>query len=266
MNSTQLQAVRRHFIEYANGYIAEAGDMKHMMEMKREHCAFVARNCRELAETSGWSDEEANTAEALGILHDVGRFPQLEEYGTFVDAKSINHGERGWQAIRESGLLDEVDPALRNAILDGVRHHNARIIPESLPPAHLRWVRLIRDADRLDIYRIVLDAIENDQLDEHPEIGLSLAREGDPCPELIEKILQRGAPSYSDLKCFNDFVLLILSWANHMGYPATLRLMRDRNIIDRFAAHLPTEVPAVGNVLSSLRACVMDAGSEQPDA
>ena len=56
MTSEQLQAVRRHFIAYANGYIAQAGEMKHMMELKREHCAFVARNCRELAVASAVLD------------------------------------------------------------------------------------------------------------------------------------------------------------------------------------------------------------------
>jgi hypothetical protein len=260
MNSDQLQAVRRHFIEYANGYIAGAGDMKHMMELKREHCAFVARNCRELAVSNHWNSADIHTAEALGFLHDIGRFPQLEEYGTFMDAKSINHGERGWQAIRESGLLDEVEPELKNAILDGVRHHNARTISENLPEGHLRWVKLIRDADRLDIYRVVLDALENDTLAAHPEIGLGLSIEGDPCPELLEKLMEQEAASYSDLKCLADFFLLILSWVNHMGYPATLEIMQDRKIIDRFAVYLPEEIPMVGKVISSFRKSMEDAG------
>jgi HD superfamily phosphodiesterase len=258
MTSTQLQAVRRHFIEYANSYIERAGDMQHMMELKREHCAFVARNCRELAESSGWSLDDVNTAEALGLLHDVGRFPQLEEYGTFMDANSINHGERGWQAIRESALLDEVEEELRDALLNSVRHHNARTVPADLPEPHIRWVNLVRDADRLDIYRVVLDAIVNEKLEEHPEIGLGLSLDGDPCPELIEKIIQRDAPCYTDLKCFADFVLLILSWLYHMNYPAALKLVRERGIVDKFAEHLPVDLPQVEGVISRLRKHVMD--------
>lgn len=253
MTPGQLQAVRRHFIEYANGYIDRAGSMRHLMELKREHCAFVARNCRELAVSSGWNSGDVRTAEALGFLHDVGRFPQLEEYGTFMDAKSIDHGERGWRAIRESGLLDEVEPELRDAILSGVRHHNAHIIPADLPKTHYRWINLIRDADRLDIYRIILDALVNNRLGDQSGLALELPREGDPSPELIEKIMQRGAPSYSDLKCVADFLLLILSWSYQMNYPATLGIMRERNIIDQFAVYLPTGFPGVGGVISNLR-------------
>lgn len=253
MTEEQLQAVRRHFHEYANGYIDRAGAMRHLMELKREHCAFVARNCRELAASSGWNPGDVRTAEALGFLHDIGRFPQLEEYGTFMDAKSIDHGERGWQAIRESGLLDEVEPDLRDAILSGVRHHNAHTLPHDLPEPHCRWLNLIRDADRLDIYRIILDALERNRLGEHSGIALDLPLEGDPDPELLEKIMQRGAPSYSDLKCVADFLLLILSWSYQMNYPATLGIMRERNIIDQIVAYLPTGLPRVGSVVSSLR-------------
>ena len=227
-----------------------------MMELKREHCAFVARNCRELAVSSGWNSADVNTAEVLGFLHDIGRFPQLEEYGTFVDAKSIDHGERGWQAIRENGFLDEVKADVREAILIGVRHHNAHTIPDNLSKLDYRWVSLIRDADRLDIYRIVLDAIVNKKLEDHPEIRLGLSLEGNPSPELVEKVICGDAPSYSELTCFADFLLLILSWSNHMSYPATLKLMHKRNVIDALAVYLPTELPAVGKAISSLQKTV----------
>jgi hypothetical protein len=253
MTPSQLQAVRRHFAEYANGYIDRAGSARHMMELKREHCAFVARNCRELAVSSGWKKEDVNTAEALGFLHDIGRFPQLEEYGTFRDAESIDHGERGWQAIRESGLLDEVELELRDAILSGVRHHNAHTLPPNLPEPHYRWVTLIRDADRLDIYRIVLDALVHNKLGEHSGIALDLPLEGGPCPEMLEMIRRQVPPSYTDLKCVADFLLLILSWSYQMNYPAALRIMRERNIVDQFTAYLPTGLPAVGNAVSNLR-------------
>ena len=259
MTKEQLQGIRRHFIAYANGFISKAGDMRHMMELKREHCAFVARNCRELAASSSWSQQDVNTAEALGFLHDIGRFPQLDEYGTFMDAKSINHGERGWQALQESNVLEGLGEELRAALLNGVRHHNARTIPSDLPDAHLPWVNLIRDADRLDIYRVVLDALENDQLEEHPEIGLGLSMEGDPSPEVVETIRAKKAPAYTDLNNINDFLLLILSWINLMGYPATLKMMRDRRIIERFSNYLPTDIPEIGALLNDFQQTVDDA-------
>lgn len=256
MTKQQLQILRTRFLAYADGYLAKAGLMRQMMELKREHCAFVARNCRELAQLLSWSEADINQAEALGLLHDIGRFPQLEEYGTFMDARSINHGERGWQAVQESDILAEIDPAQHAAVLNAVRYHNARNIPDDLPVAHVRWLKLIRDADRLDIYRVVHDAIVYDKLEDHPEIGLGLTLEGDPCPEVLESILNGEAPAYTDLKSFNDFLLLILGWINLMGYPQTLQMMRKRGVIDWFTARLPLDIDEVRHLVNKLRQTV----------
>ncbi len=253
MTREQLQAIRRHFHEYADGYIARAGDMRHMMELKRTHCAFVARNCCELAVSSGWNPSDLRAAEALGFLHDVGRFPQLEEYGTFRDDRSIDHGERGWRAIRESGLLDGIDPGLRAALLDGVRYHNARALPENLPPEHYRWLRLIRDADRLDIYRVVLDTFDNDRVEEHPDIVLNLSIDGAPSARVLETIRRREQPAYPDLRTVSDFILMLLSWSYQMNFPAARATMLERGIFDRLAGHLPARNPETDALLSDLR-------------
>lgn len=258
MTKEQLQGVRRRFLEFASGFISTAGDMRHMMELKREHCAFVARNCRDLARGEGWTAADIHAAEALGVLHDIGRFPQLEEYGTFLDAQSIDHGKRGWQAVQESGVLDSVEPALKGALLDGVRYHNARLIPTDLPAGHLRWVNLIRDADRLDIYRVVLDAIETGQLEEHPEIGLGLTRDGGASPETVTAISQGHLPAYSELKTFADFLLLLLSWIDLCEYDMTLKLIGERQVVDRISRHLPQE-ESVLELVDQFRAKVLTA-------
>ena len=39
--------------------------------------------------------EDIKLAELIGLLHDIGRFEQLKRFNTFVDKKSINHGEFG---------------------------------------------------------------------------------------------------------------------------------------------------------------------------
>ena len=252
MNKNQLALIRLHFIEYANRYISNAGNMRPMMELKRVHCAFVAKNCRQLAVSNGWKNSEVYTAEAIGLLHDVGRFPQLEEFGTFRDDLSINHGERGWQAIQESGLLDELAPDLRDVILNSVRYHNVRIIPDNLPKEHYRWIELIRDADRLDIYRVVLDALENKKYEAHPDILLNLPPDREPSPLIVDLVQQKHPPAYSDLTCVADFLLVLLSWSYQMNYSATLEIMKERKIIERLAAHLPQNNPKINAILSTL--------------
>lgn len=259
MNAAQLSAVKDHFFSYSDGYIRRSGPMVRMMELKREHCAEVAANCRTLAEAMNWPYEDVNTAEALGFLHDVGRFPQLEEYGTFMDSKSIDHGERGYQAILESDLLRELEPEHRDGILNGVRYHNKKTVPEGLPEDNYPFLRLIRDADRLDIYRVVYEAIKTDTIAEHPEIGLGLSLEGAPSKAVLDAVALRKPANYTDLKCFADFVLLIISWAYQMNNPAALKIMRERNVVDGLSATLPMNDPAVAQFVSGIKMFMGDS-------
>ena len=42
----------------------------------------------------------------LGLLHDIGRFEQLTQYGTFKDADSVDHAELGADILFKDGLIE----------------------------------------------------------------------------------------------------------------------------------------------------------------
>ena len=252
MTHTQLQNIRRRFLAYVNAYIDQSGKMKNMMELKREHCAFVAKNARELAERSGWDQSQLYAAEALGLLHDIGRFPQLEEYGTFRDECSINHGLRGAQAIKEEGLLDDIDEQLRESIILAVLHHNERELNQKIPTKALPWLKLIRDADRLDIYRVILEKLKNGELEKHPDVVLHLEINAPPSPTILKAISNHQPPAYTDLRSVADFLLMLLSWTHQMTLlPAAYEIMKERGILPEFVKFLP-KLPEVEFFLNQL--------------
>jgi hypothetical protein len=252
MDKTQLRAIKHQCNGYAKRYMDRAGPILDMMQLKRTHCAFVAKNCRLLAMGEGWSEADVHAAESLGFLHDIGRFSQLEEYGTFKDADSINHGERSYQVILESNLLVGIESDRRDALLNAVRYHNAIELRTDLPAEHLNYLKLIRDADRLDIYRVVYDALAGDKLVKHPEICLGLPVEAIPSAEVLARVEARQYLSYDQLKNSADFLILILSWCYQMHYPATCRLIDARHILADYAAFLPMHLPAVARVIDQI--------------
>ena len=84
INEKQVKEV---FQKYVSDF--DAGDA--MIRLKIVHTNHVAELCRKLAGSLEMSEEECELAWLLGILHDLGRFVQIREYGTFDDAVSINH-------------------------------------------------------------------------------------------------------------------------------------------------------------------------------
>ena len=54
------------------------------------------------------SKEDIDLAWLTGLLHDIGRFEQVRRYGTFNDAKSIDHGKLGVEILFLEGKIDNV--------------------------------------------------------------------------------------------------------------------------------------------------------------
>ena len=78
---------RRAFAEYTRAY--DPTDPK--VRLKIEHTYRVAALCEQIARSLSLSGADTDLAWLAGLLHDVGRFEQLRRYGTFEDAKSIDH-------------------------------------------------------------------------------------------------------------------------------------------------------------------------------
>ncbi len=81
----------------------------------------------------------------LGLLHDIGRFQQLTQYGTFKDAESVDHAELGADILFKDGLIHSFPsfsvPELTDDRLiaeTAIRLHNKLALPGNLDEKRLR--------------------------------------------------------------------------------------------------------------------------------
>ena len=81
----------------------------------------------------------------LSLIHiyDAGRFEQLKNYGTFIDADSIDHAEYGAQILFEQGKIrDYTEDASEDTLLwNAVRYHSAYRIPD-MPDERLSLIHI----------------------------------------------------------------------------------------------------------------------------
>ena len=141
------------FKEYVKNYNPEDPQI----ELKISHIQRVADVARKTAQYLELSEEDIGLAELIGLLHDIGRFEQIKQYHTFIDKKSINHGEFGAKLLFEEGLIrnfiddNQYDNIIKNAILN----HNRAKIDSSLSERELLHAKIIRDSDKTDILYIL---------------------------------------------------------------------------------------------------------------
>jgi hypothetical protein len=205
-------------------------------------------------------DESLTFCVHLGALfHDVGRFPQYARYGTFNDRISVDHGRMSVNVLRESGVLDSLPDRDRRVVLASVFLHNKPSLPEHL---HFRLkcvVRILRDADKLDIFKVILphlspDAPENDVI--------TLAVKPHPTaytPKILERLRQRKPVRYEDMAWMNDLKLMLCGWIYDFNFDVARQLVGERRYLERLFETLPRTpefVELAGRLEEDLRRAV----------
>ena len=141
------------FLTFASGF--DLADPK--IELKLRHTFHVVDACFYLARALKLSDEETYIACLIGLLHDVGRFEQLTRFHSFDDSL-IPHAKLSVKFLFLDGhIQDYLAPkyeAWSPVIEAAIEYHGVFQVPDGLPENVLLFTQLIRDADKLDNFRV----------------------------------------------------------------------------------------------------------------
>jgi putative nucleotidyltransferase with HDIG domain len=239
MLQNYLQEIQRWFREYVDDFRGPDQKLPPLLQLKLEHSLRVAEDARGMARDLGWPDADVNTAEAIGLLHDVGRFSQYAEFKTLSDRHSINHAGRSWEVVDQEIVLSGVSTTDCQRIKDAILYHNNIEIPADVSKDSLPFVRLIRDADKLDIFIVFHEMVTNDMLEDHPELIFGVRLEGTANPELVDMIRARQNVPFSMIKSLTDFKFIQMSWVYDIHYPPAFDRIDQRNIIGKLESLMP---------------------------
>ena len=169
MDQNQLDRFKRWFDDYSNRFLGSDEYVNANLKLKQEH---TKRTCQEivlLAEELALDANQVRIAELIALFHDVGRFPQFAEHRTFHDPRSVNHCQLGVDVLNREGILDSLRDEERQWVETAVRYHGCKTLPSELTGLTLLFCKLIRDTDKIDIFRVVLEAYRQYEENPHPE-------------------------------------------------------------------------------------------------
>ncbi len=239
MNQPELQNLKKWFSEYCRSfYSSDPRDQKNI-STKEEHTYRVCANMTEIARHLGLDEDRTALAEAIALFHDVGRFLQYQRYRTFRDSISANHATLGAGVLVKQNALGGLPDRERKLILRAVTLHNVFTLPGGIDEEDLLLVKMVRDADKLDIWRIFIDYYACKDEERASAVGLGLPDIPDYSRDVMASLFQRQMVRLSDLRTLNDFKLLQLAWIFDLNFVRSLQLILERRIIDQIAATLP---------------------------
>lgn len=236
-----LDTLTQRYVAYVDSFRGSDGRLPEMLQLKLDHTQGVLADARRIMAGEGWPEPQRVLGEACALLHDAGRYSQLQEFGTFQDARSIDHARRGVEVIRRERWLDRLPAGERRAVLASVALHNRREVPVALKGDVAALTHVVRDADKLDIFRVMEVSIADGSLERNPEIAWDLQVRGAPSPEIVGAVSAGQSVNYAWIKSLSDFVLIQVGWLNGgLRFPTSVRLAHERRALEFRETYLKT--------------------------
>jgi hypothetical protein len=238
MEQYRLDAIRTWFDGYVQTFYNIDPDGLRNIMLKVEHTRKVCQVMDLLAAGEKLSPDEARMAGAIALLHDVGRFSQYRRWRTFRDSDSDNHARMAVEVIREQGVLNGISADERLLIEEAVRFHNLLDLPERVASPTRLHMELIRDADKLDIWRVFLDECCLPDEQRASAVYLGLPDVAEFSPACLADLAEMRVVRLDECRSVNDIKLMLISWALELGFVSSYRLLLERGYIPRLAASL----------------------------
>lgn len=216
-------------------YISNYDSSNDRIRVKIGHIERVAGMAKEIAKSLKLEEEDIKLAELIGLLHDIGRFEQVRRYDTFIDQKSVNHGELGVEILFEQGLIREFiedtqyDEIIKKSILNHNRNQDAI---QTANERELLHSKIIRDADKVDI--IYMLSFENKET----AWGSSNIDKEKISEEIYREFKEEKAICYDQRKTAVDALVSHFAYVFDFNYEYALQIVKEKKyfkkIYERF--------------------------------
>ena len=270
--------IKKTFQEYTDRYDSTNPKIK----LKIDHTYRVADLCEQIAQSLELSAAEVDLAWLSGMLHDVGRFEQLRRYNTFSDAQSIDHARFAVELLYDEGLIADYVPEISTTelvsdartwrsmggvnefptaqsedmplsdILQTLRiaigEHSAYRIQKGLDERTRMFCQILRDADKVDIFRVICDTPMEEVYGFQTKDILRSAI----TPEVMQAFYEHHAVLRKLKKCPADYIVAHGSLTFELVYPESLRIAKEQGYLKQMMS-FQSENPDTAEIFEDLR-------------
>ena len=216
-----IQMAIKEFIKYTENYDLNNEHIKR----KQEHSLRVMEISKQIAEKLELSQEDKDIAILIGLLHDIARFEQYTKYGTFKDLQSIDHGDLGAEILEkdirkyiETKQYDEI-------IIKAVKNHNKFKIEEGLTETEELHAKIIRDADKMDIF---YESVEMFWKGKEHEVECSKISE-----DVIQQIKAFSSTKRKTEETAIDNIMRVIAFIFDMNFKSSFQILKEEDYINK---------------------------------
>jgi hypothetical protein len=242
LEQTQLDKIKIWFDDYVKGFYGDDETVNANIELKENH---TSRTCKEmlyLVDELGLDKNQKLISETIALLHDIGRFEQFLKYRMYSDAKSVDHCQLGLEVLEKNQVLKEIELREKSIIQKAIEYHGRKELPSDMDEQCLFFSKLIRDADKLDVFNVVM--IYYKQYKDNPvsfKVALELPDEPGYSEYVLNELFNERCVDYRKLRTLNDMKLSLLCWVYDVNFTPTLKRIKERGYLEKLIGILPSD-------------------------
>ena len=200
------------------------------IKLKVEHIKRVSSMCRKIAQNLNLTEEYIRLSELIGLFHDIGRFKQAELYNTFNDRISINHAELSVKVLFDEDLINNfnVNEKYKKIIRLAVLNHNKNKIDEGLTTEELLFAKIIRDADKLDIYYTICE-YDFKSIFWYPDFACEQISD-----IIINDFIKYNCVDYNKIKSNSDQIPIFYAYIYDFYFGFSFNYIKENNFLEKF--------------------------------
>lgn len=232
--------LEKWFDNYTARFQTDDPKIQRNFDLKIFHTKKVLENASFIADSLQLNDQDCYIVRASALLHDVGRFEQYKRFNTFIDKQSVDHASLGLEILEQEQPLADFPKDVVTEIKTAIQYHNKLEVPSDIDEKSQYFTRLLRDADKLDIFRVVTEYYEEQKSGvENETIVLGLPDDNGFSDHVIDDIIAGRIVKSQDLRTLNDYKLLQMAWIFDINFVISLKLIKDKKYIQEIYNTMP---------------------------
>lgn len=232
-------------------YLKDYDQNNDKVQLKIVHTYGVVRQAEEVCRRKKLSQEDTDLAKLIALLHDIGRFEQLKRFDSF-EPSTMDHAAYGVEILFEKGMIRRFLPDCRwdSIIRTSIAKHSAFMLQGVSDPRTLLHARIIRDADKLDNFRVKLedDFITFMGITEEETGSLEIS------PRVYETVFQNSTILSSDRITKMDYWVSYLVHIFDLNFRESMDIVAENNYLDRLINRVPYSCPDTARKMQQIQA------------
>jgi len=220
-----IEIAKQEFINFTQKYDLTFPKMKR----KFGHSFRVMEHSYNIAKTLQLDEKEIEIARLIGLIHDIGHFEQIKIQDILKENRIIDHGDLGVEILVQNNYLRKFieESEYDRIILKAIKNHNKFKIEEGLTGKELLFSKIVRDADKLDIFYEGAEMFWTDakQVEEVNNSTISA--------DVMEYVIKNIYWDKKDIKTEADDIIRFISSTFDINFKYDFEVMKRENYINK---------------------------------